>query len=177
MIPRLKEQYYKSLDGDLSKKFQIEWIEGNVGFPHLMNIVKQEWKQGKINYGIFEESNGFTIAGNPSIETSIKSHTLEKDGILAAALLIEIIAYAKSQNSTVLRLLDGLYLDHEIGYFVTIRSQIPEKGMFEGNLEEGELEIGQVSAQIDEIKTVDEIMEELTKGFKRAKNNLNKFDF
>ena len=52
-----------------------------------------------------------------------------------------------------------------------------KKGMFEGNLEEGELEIGQVSAQIDEIKTVDEIMEELTEGFKRAKNNLNKFDF
>ena len=116
----------------LSKKFRIECIEGNVGFPHLMNIVKQEWKQGKINFGIFEESNGFTIAGNPFIETCIKSHTLEKDGILAAALLIEIIAYAKSQNSTVLRLLDGLYLDHEIGYFVTIRSQIPEKGMFEG---------------------------------------------
>ena len=97
-----------------------------------MNIVKQEWKQGKINYGIFEESNGFTIAGNPFIETSIKSHTLEKDGILAAALLIEIIAYAKSQNSTVLRLLDELYLDPEIGYFVTLRSQIPEKGMFDG---------------------------------------------
>ena len=49
--------------------------------------------------------------------------------------------------------------------------------MFEGNLEEGELEIGQVSAQIDEIKTVDEIMEELTDGFKRARNNLNNFDF
>ena len=118
--------------GALSKKFQIECIEGNVGFPHLMNIVKQEWKQGKINYGIFEESNGFTIAGNPFIETSIKSHTLEKDGILAAALLIEIIAYAKSQNSTVLRLLDELYLDPEIGYFVTLRSQIPEKGMLGG---------------------------------------------
>ena len=52
-----------------------------------------------------------------------------------------------------------------------------KKGMFEGNLEEGELEIGQVSAQIDEIKTVDEIMKELTEGFKGARNNLNKFDF
>ena len=52
-----------------------------------------------------------------------------------------------------------------------------KKGMFEGNLEEGELEIGQVSAQIDEIKTVDEIMEELTDGFKRARKNLNNFDF
>ena len=52
-----------------------------------------------------------------------------------------------------------------------------KKGMFEGNLEEGELEIGQVSAQIDEIKSVQEIMKELTVGFKREKNNLNNFDF
>ena len=52
-----------------------------------------------------------------------------------------------------------------------------KKGMFEGNLEEGELEIGQVSAQIREIKSVQEIMEELTEGFKKAKNNLNNFDF
>jgi len=52
-----------------------------------------------------------------------------------------------------------------------------KKGMFEGNLEEGELEIGQVSAQIKEIKSVQEIMEELTEGFKKAKNNLNNFDF
>jgi flagellin-specific chaperone FliS len=39
------------------------------------------------------------------------------------------------------------------------------------------LEIGQVSAQIKEIKSVHEIMEELTEGFKKAKNNLNNFDF
>ena len=52
-----------------------------------------------------------------------------------------------------------------------------KKGMFEGDLIEGELEIGQVSAQINKIKTVNEIMEELTEGFKRVKNNLNNFDF
>lgn len=34
------------------------------------------------------------------------------------------------------------------------------KGMFEGNLEEGELEIGQVSAMINEIKTAEEIIRE-----------------
>ena len=52
-----------------------------------------------------------------------------------------------------------------------------KKGIFEGDLIEGELEIGQVSAQINEIKSVKEIMEELTEGFKRVKNNLNNFDF
>lgn len=52
-----------------------------------------------------------------------------------------------------------------------------KKGIFEGDLIEGELEIGQVSAQINEIKSVQEIMEEFTEGFKRVKNNLNNFDF
>jgi len=52
-----------------------------------------------------------------------------------------------------------------------------KKGIFEGDLIEGEIEIGQVSAQINEIKSVQEIMEEFTEGFKRVKNNLNNFDF
>jgi enoyl-[acyl-carrier protein] reductase II len=41
-----------------------------------------------------------------------------------------------------------------------------KKGMFEGDLEEGELEIGQVSANIDEIKPASEIVEEIYQQFK-----------
>ena len=36
-----------------------------------------------------------------------------------------------------------------------------KKGMFEGDLEEGELEIGQVSGSIEKIQSVNEVMEEL----------------
>ena len=43
-----------------------------------------------------------------------------------------------------------------------------KKGMFEGDLEEGELEIGQVSAQIKHIKSVSEIMQNLIKRYKKA---------
>lgn len=39
-----------------------------------------------------------------------------------------------------------------------------KRGMFEGDLVEGELEIGQVSALIDEVKSVKEVMEELVGG-------------
>ncbi len=52
-----------------------------------------------------------------------------------------------------------------------------KKGMFEGDLVEGELEIGQVSAQINEIKSVKEIMEELVYGYQNAKQELSNFDF
>jgi enoyl-[acyl-carrier protein] reductase II len=45
-------------------------------------------------------------------------------------------------------------------------------GMFEGNLDEGELEIGQVSAMISEIKTVAQVMDEIISEFTEVKRNL-----
>jgi enoyl-[acyl-carrier protein] reductase II len=47
-------------------------------------------------------------------------------------------------------------------------------GMFEGYLTEGELEIGQVSALIDTIKPVQEIMDELISGFNSTVENFQK---
>ena len=55
-----------------------------------------------------------------------------------------------------------------------------KKGMFEGDLKEGELEIGQVSSMINEIKHVSEIMKDLISGYNDAKNAINtdpKFQF
>ena len=46
-----------------------------------------------------------------------------------------------------------------------------KKGMFEGDLEEGELEIGQVSAQIKSIKPAAQIVEELMQEFNEARNS------
>ncbi len=52
-----------------------------------------------------------------------------------------------------------------------------KKGMFEGDLREGELEIGQVSALIDEILPVKTIMEHLLQEYKQAKARLNTHEF
>lgn len=49
-----------------------------------------------------------------------------------------------------------------------------KKGMFEGDLEEGELEIGQVSGLIHEIKPAGEIVKDLMEEFGRAKSALNR---
>lgn len=43
-----------------------------------------------------------------------------------------------------------------------------KKGMFDGNLEEGELEIGQVSALINEIKPAAEVVEEIWNDYQKA---------
>lgn len=55
-----------------------------------------------------------------------------------------------------------------------------KKGMFEGNLEEGELEIGQISAQINDIKPAGEIIQEILAEFNSAKEEITthqKFSF
>ncbi|MCX6296710.1 MAG: nitronate monooxygenase [Bacteroidetes bacterium] len=49
-----------------------------------------------------------------------------------------------------------------------------KKGMFEGDLIEGELEIGQVSALIKEIKPAKAIVEEIVEEYKKAKEELMK---
>ena len=50
-----------------------------------------------------------------------------------------------------------------------------KKGMFEGDLKEGELEIGQVSAMIKEIMTVDDIMIQMLEDFENARKK--SYDF
>ena len=120
------------------KKFHIKCIDGNVGFPELTNLVQKNLKKNLVNIGIFEESNGFTIAGNPNFKSNILSHILEKDGFLGIVKIIELLVYAKSKNSTFLDILNQLYTKHEIGYFHNFRSQIPENGYFDSVFENPE---------------------------------------
>lgn len=47
-------------------------------------------------------------------------------------------------------------------------------GMFEGNLDEGELEIGQVSATISQIKSVARVMDEIISEYRTVKASMNK---
>ena len=48
-----------------------------------------------------------------------------------------------------------------------------KKGMFEGDLSEGELEIGQVSSMISKMQTSNEIIDEIIDGFNNAKTHLS----
>ncbi|WP_374552371.1 NAD(P)H-dependent flavin oxidoreductase [Flavobacterium sp.] len=52
-----------------------------------------------------------------------------------------------------------------------------KKGMFEGDLTEGELEIGQISGLIHEIKSVDEIFEDILNEFENLKNEISSLSF
>lgn len=52
-----------------------------------------------------------------------------------------------------------------------------KKGIFEGNLEEGELEIGQVAALCKEELSVNDVMKELIDSFSRTKSGLSSIHF
>ena len=52
-----------------------------------------------------------------------------------------------------------------------------KRGMFEGDMEEGELEIGQVSALLDEIKPAARILKEIWEEFLMEKEALGKMEF
>ncbi|MGQ1908393.1 NAD(P)H-dependent flavin oxidoreductase [Marinifilum sp. RC60d5] len=52
-----------------------------------------------------------------------------------------------------------------------------KKGIFEGILDEGELEIGQVSAMITEIQSVSEIMNEIKNEYQESILNMKKLEF
>jgi enoyl-[acyl-carrier protein] reductase II len=51
-----------------------------------------------------------------------------------------------------------------------------KKGMFQGDLDEGELEIGQISSMINEIKPAADILNEIWEEFRWAHRDLSKFD-
>jgi enoyl-[acyl-carrier protein] reductase II len=49
-----------------------------------------------------------------------------------------------------------------------------KRGMFEGDLEEGELEIGQIAGLIHEIKSVEDIITEIISEFELVKQELQR---
>ncbi len=52
-----------------------------------------------------------------------------------------------------------------------------KKGMFEGDLEEGELEIGQIAGLINQIKPVNQVMEEIIEEFSKTKQLFSESTF
>ena len=50
-----------------------------------------------------------------------------------------------------------------------------KKGMFEGDIDEGELEIGQISSYLDSLKPAKEIIKEIISDFYKTRNKLNEY--
>ena len=150
----------------ICKKFHIKCVDGNVGFSSLNELVKKNWSKNMINVGIFEESNGYTIVGNPHIKSQIKSHFLEKDGILGMLKILEFLSYAKSRNTTLHETLDDIYLNDGIGYYFNFRTQLPELDSFDNVL--NDLSKFQILDNVEKFTKIAEKRSKTKKPFKIA---------
>ncbi len=88
------------------------------------------------NIAALEQSNGFSLLGGPPPDARSLGeggHVRDKDGTFAAALVAELAAYAKDQGCNLIDLIDEkLYLDPDIGLFVTYYEPDPIDGEYEG---------------------------------------------
>lgn len=88
------------------------------------------------NVAALEQSNGFTLLGGvPPDARSLGEggHVRDKDGTFAAVLVAELAQYAKEQGTNLLDLLDEkIYLDPDIGLYVTHYEPDPIDGEYEG---------------------------------------------
>jgi len=89
-----------------------------------------------INVAALEQSNGFTLLGGPppdSRSLGESGHVRDKDGTFAVVLVAELAQYAKEQGTNLLDLLDEkIYLDPDIGLYVTYYEPDPIDGEYEG---------------------------------------------
>jgi len=89
-----------------------------------------------VNVAALEQSNGFSLLGDvPPDERSLGAggHVRDKDGTFAAILVAELAAFAKEQGTNVIDLVDEkLYLDPDLGLYVTHYEPDPIDGEYEG---------------------------------------------
>ena len=88
------------------------------------------------NVAALEQSNGFSLLGGPPQDDrslGADGHVRDKDGTFAAVLVAELANYAKQQGKNIIDMLDeNLYLDPDIGLFVTHYEPDPMDGEYEG---------------------------------------------
>ena len=140
--------------GRLAKKYDVGAVRTWVGFTWIASAVNKVWQGEKLsrdthpyliyetndmnemrvnNISGLEQSYGFGFFGGPAPdERSFGSggHVKDKDGTLGALMLAEIAAYAKSQNKTLIDLIDEIYLNPEIGLFVNYYEAEPRYGAY-----------------------------------------------
>lgn len=89
-----------------------------------------------INVGAYEQSNGFSMLGSKppdAYSLGVGGHTRDKDGALAAVLLAEIAAWAKSEGASLLEILDEeIYSHPAIGLFANYYEPDPLDGEYPG---------------------------------------------
>lgn len=167
----------------LAQKYGLGFVKTWVGFAMISSAIEKVWKREElsnkaipeiifetsnmtkkrsINIGALEQSSGFSILGGPPSlgeKFGENGHIRDKDGTFAAILLAELAAYAKSKRKTIMELVDEkIYLDPDIGCFITDFESLPYWGQYEGPTG--------MSKKINILKRANNIRERIEKGEK-----------
>lgn len=166
----------------LAQKYGVGAVTAWVGIMFMAKCVEKVWNgevldpakdcnyvhyttdmdaKRSINLGVMEQSSGFTIMGGrplPGKSLGENGHTRDKDGILAATVFTELVAYAKSKGKNLIELLDDIYLDPDIGFFANYYEPSPYWGQFEGPTG--------LSKKIAILKAADKLYEDFKSGKK-----------
>ncbi len=166
----------------LAEKYGIAWVKTWVGFAQLAAAVERMWNGEEVspeiywtiyatknlsdkatfNFAALEQSNGFSILGGKpenSMSMGREGHVRDKDGVFAAILFLEVLAYAAKVGKPVLELVDEkLYLDPDIGLIRTGYRASPVYGQYEG--------IEGRSQKMKVIHKAEELLEKVKKGDK-----------
>lgn len=109
---------------------------GELSDPIICQCYNMDNGKRSFNIAAMEQSNGFSILGGaPPNDRSLgqDGHVRDKDGTFAAFLVAEIAAWAKDRGKTLYQLIDEeIYLDPEIGLFVTGYQPDPMDGEYPG---------------------------------------------
>ncbi|MEK6674741.1 MAG: hypothetical protein AABZ47_03700 [Planctomycetota bacterium] len=93
-------------------------------------------RRRSINVAALEQSNGFSaLGGPPPDDRSLGQggHVRDKDGTFAALLVAELVQWAKENGTNLFDLMDEkLYLDPDIGLYITYYEPDPIDGEYEG---------------------------------------------
>jgi len=122
----------------------------------------------------------FVVATESSAHASFKTSVLETDEGGTSLTLKEVTPVRLIKNEFFNQLQEAYSQNATPEELTNILGRgRAKKGMFEGDLKEGELEIGQVASMINEVKPAAEIMDEILHEFFEVKRQLNQglFDF
>lgn len=127
-------------------------------------------------------ADGVQIGSRFVASTESSAHDLFKQAVVRAK---EGDTQLTLKELTPVRLLKNKFYDDLMTLYKTNPDNIQlqnllgraraKRGMFEGDLEEGELEIGQISGLIDSVLPVSEIVSQIVSEFNRAISNFNHF--
>ncbi len=110
------------LQRSIADKYGIECIDVLTGFKYIAEKIREFELQGTQKKPL----KRFIVGGEESYGYLIGTNVRDKDAVIAAAMIAEIAAYAKSKNSSIYEMMEEIY--KEFGYYTELLKSITLKG-------------------------------------------------